>query len=57
MGSFWLGILGAMDQDWERRNVEETKSFHREMVGNKSGMTRPEGGREEEMNRQSKGDF
>jgi len=40
-----------MGQDWERRNVEETKSFHREMVGSKSGKTRPDGGREEEIRR------
>ena len=51
MGSFWLGLLGAMGQDWERRNVRGTKLFHREMVGSKSGMTRPEGGGEEEMRR------
>ena len=40
-----------MGQDWERRNVRGTKLFHREMVGSKSGMTRPEGGGEEEMRR------
>lgn len=46
-----LGLLGAICEDRERSNLEESKLFPRKRVGRKSGKIRPEGGREEAMRR------